>query len=130
LTHRSYLLLIAFSGLALGACRCADPGPTGSVAARRVGLSATGERRISIAVTAEGFMPERSYVTVGEPVTLVVTRMVEQTCAKDIVLEDYAILVPLPLGEPVQVHFTPTRPGRIRFAACAINMVAGEIVAE
>jgi len=130
LVHLSCLPLIAFAGLALGACRRADPGPTGSVAARRVGLSATGERRISITVTADGFVPTSSRVTVGEPVTLVVTRLVEQTCAKDLVLEDYAILVPLPLGEPVQVHFTPTRPGRIRFTACAINMVAGEIVAE
>jgi len=112
--------------LALGACQRADPGAT----AKRIGLSATGERRIAIRVTAAGFVPPSSHVTVGEPVTLVVTRTVEQTCAKDIVIEDYAILVPLPLGEPVQVHFTPTRPGRIRFAACAINMVAGELVVE
>jgi plastocyanin domain-containing protein len=102
----------------------------GSSAARQVSLSATGERHISIAITAEGFVPERSYVTVGEPVTLVVTRVVEETCAKDIVLEDYGILVPLLLGKPTEVHFTPTHPGRIRFAACAINMVAGELVAE
>jgi hypothetical protein len=130
LIHLSRLLWIASSGLALGACHRAEPGSTGSVAARRVGLSATGERRISIAVTADGFLPERSYVTVGERVTLVVTRRVDPTCAKDIVIEDYGILLPLPLGEPVQVSFTPTRPGRIRFAACAINMVAGEIVVE
>jgi plastocyanin domain-containing protein len=123
------VLLVAFGGLALGSCRRDDSG-TGLVAPRRVGLSATGEQRITIAITADGFVPQRSYVRVGEPVTLIVTRMVEQTCAKDIVIEDYAILVPLPLGKPAQVRFTPTRPGRIRFAACAINLVAGEIVAE
>jgi Cupredoxin-like domain len=129
--HLSFWLLwITSSALTLGACRRADPGATGSAAARRVGLSATGERRITITITADGFVPTSNYVTVGEHVTLVVTRMVEQTCAKDIVIEDYAILVPLPLGEPVQVQFTPTRPGRIRFAGCAINMVVGEIVAE
>lgn len=127
---RACLLWLALSGLTLGACRRADPDPTESAAARRVGLSASGERRISIAVTADGFVPKRSYVTAGEPVTLVVTRLVEDTCAKDIVLEEYAILAPLPLGESVQVRFTPLRPGRIRFAACAMNMVAGEIVAE
>jgi hypothetical protein len=124
------LLSIAVSALALGACRRADSDPTGSAPARRVGLSATGERRISIAVTADGFVPQRSYVTAGEPVTLVVTRWVDDTCAKDLVLEEYAILAPLPLGEPVQVRFTPLRPGRIRFAACAMNMVAGELVAQ
>ena len=125
--HLSCLLWIAFSALALPACRRADPD---GAPASRGRLSATGERHISITITADGFVPSSSYVTVGEPVTLVVTRMVEQTCAQDIVIEDYAILAPLPLGEPVQVHFTPTRPGRIRFAACAINLVAGELVAE
>jgi plastocyanin domain-containing protein len=67
---------------------------------------------------------------VGEPVTLVVTRMVEDTCAKDIVIEDYSIPVPLPLGQPVQVQFTPTERRRIRFVACAINMSTGQIVVQ
>jgi hypothetical protein len=123
-------LAVAFVVLTLGACRRSDTVAAGSSADKRVGLSATGERRVAITITADGFVPEASHVTVGEPVTLVVTRMVEQTCAKDLVIEDYAILAPLPLGEPVQVHFTPTRPGRIRFAACAINLVAGELIAE
>lgn len=120
----AWLLSLALGGLAIGACRGKAPAP-----ARRE-LSATGERRISVAVTADGFVPQRSYVTAGEPVTLVVTRLVDDTCAKDLVLEEYAILAPLPLGEPVQVRFTPTRPGRIRFSACAMNMVAGELVAQ
>jgi hypothetical protein len=120
---------LVLGGLALAACRGADSDPEGSAAAR-VGLSATGERRVSIAVTADGFVPQRTYVAAGEPVTLVVTRIVADTCAKDLVLEEYAILAPLPLGEPVQVRFTPARPGRIRFSACAMNMVAGEIVAQ
>jgi hypothetical protein len=118
-----YLPWIALAGLALGACHRAEP-------AKRLALSATGERPIFIAITADGFVPERSYATMGEPVRLVVTRLVEQTCAQDIVLEDFGILVPLVLGKPTEVHFTPIQPGRIRFAACAINMVAGEIVVE
>jgi hypothetical protein len=122
--------VLALGGLALAACRGADSDPPGSATARRVGLSATGERRVSIAVTADGFVPQRTYVTAGEPVTLVVTRMVANTCVKDLVLEEYAILAPLPVGEPVQVRFTPARPGRIRFSVCEMNMVAGEIVAQ
>ena len=118
-----YLLWIALGGLSLGACHRAER-------AKRLALSAAGERRISITITADGFVPERSYATTGEPVRLVVTRMVEQTCAQDIVLEDFGILVPLVLGKPTEVHFTPIQPGRIRFAACAINMVAGEIVVQ
>ncbi|HKO90374.1 MAG TPA: hypothetical protein VJU61_04435, partial [Polyangiaceae bacterium] len=107
-------LSLATCSVALGACRNdSDPART-----RRRELSATGERRISIAVTAEGFVPQRSYVTAGEPVALVVTRLVDSTCAKDLVLEEYAILAPLPLRESVEVHFTPIRPGRIRFSTC------------
>jgi len=124
------LLPIVVVGLALGACRNADSGPTQAAPAQRPQLSATGERRISIAITADGFVPKRSYVTAGEPVALVVTRLVEDTCAKDLVLEEYAILAPLPLGEAVEVHFTPLRPGRIRFSACPMNLVAGELVAQ
>jgi plastocyanin domain-containing protein len=123
LARARHLPWIALAGLALGACHRAAP-------SKRLGLSATGERHISIAITADGFVPERSYATAGEPVSLVVTRMVEQTCARDIVLEDFGILVPLVLRVPTEVHFTPTQPGRIRFAACAIDMVAGEIVVE
>jgi plastocyanin domain-containing protein len=85
--------------------------------------------RIEIAVTSDGFAPSKARVHVGQPVTLVVTRKVERTCATDIAIKDYAINQPLPLGEAVTVTFTPTAPGPIRYA-CAMDMVAGEIVAE
>jgi len=35
----------------------------------------------------------------------------------------------LPLNKPVEVVFTPKQAGKIRFA-CAMDMVAGEIVVE
>jgi plastocyanin domain-containing protein len=126
------LLLSSFvmcSGLLLGACQRSEPTPAGATANSHP-ASTGGPQRIAISITADGFVPARSYARAGEPVTLVVTRRVEDTCAKDIVIEDYGILVPLPLGEPVAVRFTPLRPGRLRFASCAINMVAGEIVVE
>lgn len=88
-----------------------------------------GRGQIRIAITADGFLPERTHVTVHEPVTLTVTRLVENTCAKELVLEQFGILVALPLGEPVTVQFTPTEPGPIRFT-CTLNGVAGEIVAD
>jgi plastocyanin domain-containing protein len=85
--------------------------------------------RIEIAVTGDGFTPSQARVHVGEPVTLVVTRKVERTCATDIVIKDFAINQPLPLGQPVTVTFTPSAPGPIRYA-CAMDMVAGELVAQ
>ncbi len=85
--------------------------------------------RVEIAVTADGFVSSQARVHVGQPVNLVVTRQVERTCATDIVIKDYGVNKPLPLGVPVAVTFTPTVPGPIRYA-CAMNMVAGELVAE
>jgi plastocyanin domain-containing protein len=84
---------------------------------------------IDIAVTGDGFVPSRTTVKVGQPVTLVVTRTVEHTCATDIVIKDYGIAMPLPQGEPVDVTFTPTKPGSIHYT-CAMGMVAGDLVAE
>ncbi len=60
---------------------------------------------------------------------LVITRKVENTCATDIVIKDYGINKPLPLNIPVEITFTPTKPGRIRYS-CPMDMITGEIVAE
>jgi len=86
-------------------------------------------KRIAIAVTADGFVPAQSRVKVGQPVTLVVTRQVAKTCATDIVIKDYAVNRPLPENQPVEITFTPTKAGPIRYA-CAMDMVSGELVAE
>jgi len=84
---------------------------------------------LEIAVTNDGFVPARAKVKVGEPVKLVVTRKVENTCATDIVIKDYDINKPLPQGQRVELTLTPKKPGPIRFA-CAMDMVSGELVAE
>jgi len=86
-------------------------------------------QRIDVAVTADGFVPKQTEVKVGRPVTLVVTRKVEPSCATEVVVKDYGINQPLPKDQPVEVTFTPTKPGKIRMA-CAMDMVAGELVAE
>jgi len=88
-----------------------------------------GKGRIEIAVTQDGFSPDEAIVQVGRPVTLVVTRKVDATCATEIVIEDYGIEKPLPKDQPVEVTFTPTKPGTIRYA-CAMDMIAGELTAQ
>ena len=87
------------------------------------------EQRIAIAVTSKGFEPASVRVKAGHPVRLVVTRKTDRTCATDIVIKDFGINRPLPLNEPVEVTFTPKKPGKIRFA-CAMDMIAGELAAE
>jgi plastocyanin domain-containing protein len=87
------------------------------------------EQRVVITVTKNGFEPALVRVKAGRPVRLVVTRTVERTCATDIVIKDYRVNRPLPLNRPVEVRFTPRRPGAIRYA-CAMDMIAGTLLAE
>jgi plastocyanin domain-containing protein len=84
---------------------------------------------IEMSVTAEGFVPAAVRVKAGQPVKLVVTRKVERTCATEIVIKDFGINKPLPLNQAVEVAFTPTAPGEVRYA-CAMDMIAGVIVVE
>jgi plastocyanin len=134
---QSLLLLTTLAGaLGWAACTRSDPTPPGGAATASSAAaprSAAGARAssgaIQITVTAEGFVAARTRVKVGQPVTLVVTRKVERTCATEIVLKDYGINKPLPLDQAVAITFTPRQPGRIRYA-CAMDMLAGELVAE
>ena len=85
--------------------------------------------RVAISVTEQGFEPQTVKVSAGRPVTLVVTRRTSKTCATDLVMADYGINQPLPLGEAVEISFTPKGPGEIHYA-CAMDMYKGTIQAE
>lgn len=117
LTRARALALVTASSLSMAGCGKAAP------------AAADGNRDLTIAVTAKGFEPKALTAKVGQPVTLVVTRKVERTCATEIVIKDYGIDQPLPLDQPVKVTFTPTKPGKVRFA-CGMDMMAGEIAVQ
>lgn len=87
------------------------------------------EQRVELSVTADGFVPDTVKVKVGVPVRLVVTRKVERTCADSIVIKDYDVSTPLPVGKAVEVTLTPKKAGDIRYA-CSMDMIAGKLVAE
>jgi plastocyanin domain-containing protein len=82
---------------------------------------------VAITVTPEGFEPAVVTVTRGSPVTLVVTRKTEQTCAKEFVMAAQGIRERLPLNRPVVIRFTPTEGGELRYA-CGMDMIAGKII--
>lgn len=90
---------------------CADGAPSGPV---------------KITVTRNGYEPFRVQARKGVPLTLVVTRTTDETCATELVLPEYGIDRKLPLGEPVTITFTPARSGTLRYA-CAMKMFQGEI---
>jgi plastocyanin domain-containing protein len=84
---------------------------------------------VEVKVTSEGWVPDRIQARAGEPLTLVVTRTTEKTCATEIVVRDYGINARLPLGKPVTVTFTPKKAGEVRFA-CGMDMITGVIVVQ
>lgn len=105
------------------------PGAKPQVAAL-VKFVAPAATRVDVAVTSDGFVVANApTLKAGQPVTLVVTRSVDKTCATDIVLKEFGLAQPLPLNKPVEVTFTPKKPGVVRFA-CAMDMIAGSLKVE
>lgn len=89
-----------------------------------------GERRIEISVTDNGFEPTPIKVKKGEPLKLVVTRKTDATCAKKLVLDEAKISADLPLNKAVELSFTPTKAGEIKYGCAMGKMVAGVLIVE
>ena len=85
------------------------------------------EQRLRISVTEKGFVPAVVTVQAGRPVTLLVTRRTDRTCATGFVLEARGINEKLPLGKTVVIHLTPERPGELTYS-CPMDMYHGRIV--
>lgn len=85
--------------------------------------------RVVVEVTQEGFVPKQIAAKVGRPITLVVTRKTDATCAKQIVFGDLGVEKELPMNEAVEVTVTPQRQGELRFA-CGMDMIAGTLLVE
>lgn len=117
MSRRHLVLTVAASALflALAAWGCAQ--------------RAAGPRTISIAVTDRGFEPAAIKLRAGEPVTLVVTRKTDATCAKEFVIAEAGIHQDLPLNQEVRIDYTPARAGEVRYA-CGMDMVAGKMKVE
>jgi plastocyanin domain-containing protein len=81
---------------------------------------------VRITVTKNGYEPFRVQATRGKPLTLVVTRTTDETCATEIVIPEAGIEQPLPLLKPVTITFTPARTGELRYS-CAMKMFQGVI---
>jgi plastocyanin domain-containing protein len=87
------------------------------------------KHRVAVEVTQEGFVPNEIHAKVGEPITLVVTRKTDLTCAKQFVFAEFSVEKELPLDQPVEVTVTPTKAGDLPFA-CGMDMVTGKLIAE
>jgi plastocyanin domain-containing protein len=97
--------------------------------AGRSGQGGADSGRVTIMVTEKGFEPEVVTVSMGKPVTLVVTRTTANTCATELVMPAHGINQPLPLGQAVEITFTPDKTGELSYA-CAMDMYQGKVVVK
>ena len=88
-----------------------------------------GSTRVAIQVTEDGFVPAEVTVPAGKPVTLVVTRKTDRTCATELVMAAKGIRQTLPLGKAVEVKFTPDSAGVLRYA-CGMDMITGRVIVK
>lgn len=86
-----------------------------------------GARTIAMEVTDEGFVPANLKLKAGEPVTLVITRKTDETCATAILIDGTDIKKDLPLNKPVEVAYTPAKAGKVKFG-CAMDMMIGGVL--
>jgi hypothetical protein len=84
--------------------------------------------RVEVAVTDKGFEPSRIPARAGSPLTLVVTRKTDQTCAREIVFAGREGKTELPLDKPVEVTYTPKVTGEVKFG-CGMGMMVGGVLA-
>jgi plastocyanin domain-containing protein len=125
---RRSLVVLTVVALAVAGCGGAKSGaPEGGAASGTA--AAGGDGRIVLSVTEDGFVPAVVEVPAGEPVTLVVTRTTDKTCATELVMKQMSIDQKLPLNEAVEITFTPTRPETLHYA-CAMDMIKGMVVVK
>ena len=113
---RHHLLLPALAVLSLAL-------PAGAADAKKPG------KTVQVTVTEDGYVPDRIEARKGEPLTLVITRKTDRTCATELVVKEYGINQPLPMGKAVTVTFTPSKSGQVKFA-CAMDMISGTLVVQ
>jgi plastocyanin domain-containing protein len=89
-----------------------------------------GETTIEMAVTEKGFEPATVKVKKGEPVTLVITRKTDATCAKEIVIDEHKVHTKLPLNKAVKVTFTPSKSGELKYGCAMGKMIGGVLSVE
>ncbi|HEX5659053.1 MAG TPA: cupredoxin domain-containing protein [Polyangiales bacterium] len=86
--------------------------------------------KVTMSVTEKGFEPADLRVKQGEPVELTITRKTEDTCANEIVIDEYKVNTKLPLNEAVVVTFTPSKTGTLKYGCAMKKMIGGKIYIE
>ncbi len=114
--------------LLLLASACAKekaPAPSPVAAAAAVPVAG----KVEIKVTEAGFEPREVKAEKGKPLTLVFTRVTDDTCITAIDIPDEQVKgFPLPLNRPASLTITPKKTGVERFHCSAMGMGNGKII--
>lgn len=105
----------------------ADQGKTDKSPKKEAPKGGKLSQTIDMKVTDKGFEPAAVTVRKGEPVTLIITRTTERTCATDIVIDEAGVKAKLPLNQAVNVTFTPNSSGELKYG-CAMNKMVGGVL--
>jgi len=97
-----------------------------SIVACSAGADAV-SNKVQMVITVAGFEPKDIAVRVNEPVVLTITRKTNDTCANEIVIDEYGINTKLPLNQPVTVTFTPKKTGKLQYGCAMKKMIGGVI---
>ena len=106
----------------------------GSVGAMFLGAcqqnrSAQVSGEVHVDVTDKGFEPADVKVPAGQPVTLVMTRKTDQTCAKEVVFASLDQRYPLPLNQSVRITLPASQRGTLSYE-CGMKMLGGHVVIQ
>ncbi|MEZ0311257.1 MAG: cupredoxin domain-containing protein [Myxococcota bacterium] len=82
--------------------------------------------RVPITASDEGYTPSEIAVKAGQPVTLVFTRTTTSECLEKVLIPSQKVDKDLPVNQPVEVTFTPEKPGVLEFT-CGMEMFKGTI---
>lgn len=105
-------------------------GGVAEASGRQAGAKKNTGTRIEMKVTENGFEPAKLEVKKGEPVTLVITRVVDGTCATEITIDGTDINQKLPLNETVSVTFTPKKSGELKYGCAMGKMIGGVLMVK
>jgi hypothetical protein len=83
--------------------------------------------RQRITVSERGFDPARVTLQAGTTARLTFVRTTDATCATEVAIPSLNIKRALPLNQPVDIEFTPERPGDVTFG-CGMGMFSGTLV--
>jgi cobalt-zinc-cadmium efflux system membrane fusion protein len=101
----------------------------GAPAAPAAASVAPAPQNMEVRVTANGFEPATLMLQAGRPTRVTFIRTTDETCAKEVVLPDYAIRRTLPLNQRVTLEFVPRKNATAGFT-CGMNMLRGTLVVK